>query len=309
MAPAPNVSVVIPTQNCLQWLPAAIDSIGADPDVEIIVVDDGSTDGTDDWLVERAREDRRLRIVKGLGRGPALARNTGLDHVRAKLVAFLDADDTWRAGKLAAQYALHARAPEIGFSFTDYRHVTVDDEDRGPCFAFWPHFHARHGHRKEAFVLGEAGLADLYAENVVGTSTVMVRTDLLRQVGGFATGLSSAEDWELWLRLAGEAPVGCVPMVLADYLMHRPGNVTGRHELRVLAMRVIAARYRAKATRLDPRSVAICEARLLAARAELHDRRGQRLAALALRLAALRRHPTRRLARETAAAAVKQYAH
>ena len=83
----------------------------------------------------------------------------------------------------------------------------------------------------------------LYAENVVGTSTVMARTDLFSRPA-VQHRLSSAEDWDLWLTLAGRAPVGVVPQVLADYLMHRSGNLTRRMDLRVMAMRLIGERHR-----------------------------------------------------------------
>ena len=174
------------------------------------MVDDGSTDGTAELLERLCAADPRLRVLLGPCRGPSAARNHALGQVRAPLIAFLDADDRWRLDKLEAQLALHAAHPGIGFSFTDYRHVTVDGEDRGPCLGFWPRFAARHAGRDEPFLLGPDALAQLYAENVVGTSTVIVRTALLRELGGFYDRLGSAEDWDLWLRLAARA-VGAVP--------------------------------------------------------------------------------------------------
>ncbi len=124
---------------------------------------------------------------------------------------------------------LHHAHPQIGFSFTDCRHVTPAGEDRGGGFAFRPRFHARHGRRKAPFLLGKDGLAQLYAENVVGTLTVIARTDMLCASGGFDETLPSTEDWELWLRLAARA--GGMPSRPAGHLSdaparqpHRPGN-------------------------------------------------------------------------------------
>jgi glycosyltransferase involved in cell wall biosynthesis len=295
MTTRPEVSVIIPTRNALQWLPAAVASIGPDPNVEILIVDDGSTDGTLAWLGALAVADRRVRFMHGSHTGPARARNLGIGAVRAPLVAFLDADDRWLPGKLDAQIALHRAHPEIGFSFTDYRHVTTDNNDRGGCFAFWPRFGARHAAMSESFVL-DRPVATLFAENVVGTSTVVARADLLHQIGGFNTGLVSAEDWDLWLTLASRAPVGVVPAVLVDYLMHRPGNLTTRIDLRVMAMRLIADRHRARALAEDPTAESGFKARIFAARAELAEAGGQRLRSVALRMRALVYQPTRRAA-------------
>ncbi|MCX7380200.1 MAG: glycosyltransferase family 2 protein [Alphaproteobacteria bacterium] len=290
---SPIVSVVTPSRNALAWLPAAIASIGDDPRVEILVVDDGSTDGTAAWLAETAARDPRLRILQGPGTGPSRARNLAITAARGTYCAFLDADDTWAPGKLDRQLALHAAHPEIGFSFTDYRHVTVEGEDRGPCFDFWPRFHARHGHRSEAFVL-DRPLAALFAENVVGCSTVMARTDLLRAAGGFCADMPSSEDWDLWLGLSIRAPVGVVPGIQADYLMHRPGNLSGKMDQRILSMAVIASRYRKAAMGQERSARRIFMARYATARAEAATATGHRLRAVMLHLAAMLRAPSRR---------------
>ncbi len=297
----PAVSVVIPARNAARWLPRALASVGPRPDLEILVVDDGSTDGTAELLERLTTADARLRVLHGPCRGPSAARNHALAEVRAPLVAFLDADDRWRLDKREAQLALHAAHPGIGFSFTDFRHVTVEGEDRGTCLGFWPRFAGRHAGREEGFVLGADGLAQIYAENVVGTSTVMVRTALLRELGGFYDRLGSAEDWDLWLRLAARAPVGCVPRVLMDYTIHRPGSVSTDAARRLNAVRTVAGWHEAAAAALDRGAVGACRARLLVAAAEAEERGGHRLRAGLLRVAALLRRPSRRLAREAAA--------
>lgn len=301
MRMSPEVSVIVPTRNALTWLPTALESIGANPRAEIIVVDDGSTDETLSYLQRRAEGDARLRILNGPAAGPSRARNVALDAARAPLIAFLDADDRWYPGKLDAQLALHRESPELGFSFTDYRHVTVAGEDRGNAFGFWPRFSARLRGRIAPFLI-DAPVATIFAENVVGCSTVMVRTDLLRRVGGFSTQLTSAEDWDLWMTLAARAPVGVMPGVWCDYLMHRPGNVTGRMDVRVAAMRIIADKHRAVAMREDRSAAPALAARLAAAEAELREARGQRLLATQWRVRAFLHQPSPRAAREAIAA-------
>ncbi|MFC7474282.1 glycosyltransferase family 2 protein [Dankookia sp. GCM10030260] len=293
----PSACIIVPMRDVAPFLHNALASIGADPRLEILLVDDGSRDGTAELAAGLARQDRRIQLLPGQGRGPSAARNLAIGAARAPLVAFLDADDCWRPGKLDRQLALHRRHPQLGFSFTDYRHVTPEGEDRGSCFGYWPHFAARHAPTAggPAFELGADALAQIYAENVVGTSTVVARTDLLRQVGGFGTAWGSAEDWDLWLRLAALAPVGCVPAMLTDYLMHRPGAVSRNAGKRARAIAAIAAEHRAAAARLNPALARAGEAGLLVAAAEAA---GRRRAALLLRLRALAIAPSRRVVRE-----------
>jgi glycosyltransferase involved in cell wall biosynthesis len=297
----PAVSVVIPSRDALRWLPRAIASVGGGPGVEIIVVDDGSTDGTEAFLAALMRQAPGLRAITGPGRGAAAARNAGIAAARAPLIAFLDADDRWRLDKLAQQAALHTARPDLGFSFTDYLHRKPDGRLSGSCFEFWPRFAARHVAQPGGFELGSDALAQLYAENVVGTSTVMARADLLRALGGFDEGLAQAEDWDLWLRLAARAPVGCLPQPLVEYLQHRPGNLSRAGLARARAMRLVADRHAAAARAQDPGAVRACRARLLVAEAEAALAGGARIRAATLRLGALALVPSARLARETAA--------
>lgn len=289
----PEISVIIPARNAAAWLPRAIAS-AVHPCAEILVVDDGSTDDTAAVLARMARSLPALRVLPGGGRGVAAARNTGIAAARAPLIAFLDADDAWRPGKLDAQLALHRARPELGFSFTDYRHVTEPGEDRGPCFAFWPRFGAEVRGETAPFTLTRP-LDQLLAENVVGTSTVVARRDLLERLGGFDRLIGASEDWDLWLRLARLAPVGCVPQVLADYTLHRAGNLSGARGARVEAMRRVIARHAPQAA---PWARRTARARLLVAQAEAAE--GAR--AFALRCAAAVLQPTRRMWREAAAA-------
>ena len=291
----PEVSVIIPSRNAAAWLPRAIAS-AAHPGAEVVVVDDGSTDETAALLSRMSRAMPALRVLQGGGGGVALARNIGLAAARAPLIAFLDADDAWRPGKLDAQLALHRMRPELGFSFTDYRHVTEAGEDRGPCFAFWPRFAAMMRDQAAPLVLTRP-LDQLLAENVVGTSTVVARADLLDRLGGFDPLIGASEDWDMWLRLARVAPVGCVPGILADYTLHRVGNLSGARGARVEAMRRVITRHAPLAAPWARRAAG---ARLLVARAEAAQ--GEWAAPLALRCAAALLQPSWRMWREAAAA-------
>ncbi len=306
MSPVPAISVIVPTRNTRRYLPKAIASIGADPDVEIIVIDDGSTDGTAEWLAGQCQRDPRLLILTGPGHNAARARNLGIAAARAPLIAFLDADDWWEPGKLDAQYKIHRAHPQIGFSCTDYRHLTPAGEDRGGSFTYWPRYRARYGRRTEPFLLDDDALSQIYAENFVGTSTVMARADLLRTIGGFDVDdrLRSTEDWDLWLRLAARAPVGCHPDLLVTYLMHRPGNQSGEMNRRIAAVRLIGARFHDRAYEQSRSAVRIFRARVLLASAEAAQMGGRPFRSIALRVGALLRDPTRRAGRELVASAL-----
>src|SRR5271165_5745371 len=135
----PACSVVILARNSLKHLPDALSSVAMQrcPDVETIVVDDGSTDGTDVWLAKMAKDWSDFRYLQTDGVGLASARNAGIELASAPAVAFLDAGDQWRANKLKAQLAFHMAHPGTAFSFTDYLQVSQEGEGRGTCFEHW----------------------------------------------------------------------------------------------------------------------------------------------------------------------------
>lgn len=291
MAMPPICSIIIPTRDCLMYLPAALESIDAQgvADLEIIVVDDGSGDGSGAWLAERARTDPRLSVLPGPGRGPSAARNLAIEHAAAELVAFLDADDTWRPGQLPARLAYHSANPDVAFSFADYMHIDPRGGIHGTCFQFWPSFRANPARTRGTSHLQAAACrrlpnaaSVLLAENVVGTSTAVARRTALQDANGFATDLASASDWDLWLRLASSGPVAFSDTVAADYLM-RPGSVSRDTAARLAALEDIVRRHatRAGAHRPAPWAVRHANARILTARAEAARRRGDRFQAVA----------------------------
>lgn len=234
-----EVSIVMPTKNCLDYLARAIASIEAQQlqNVQLIVVNDGSTDGTDDWL-RAYHGPLALCQINADVSSPALARNLGLAEASAPLVAFLDADDIWRPGKLAAQIEAHWKDPALVMSFTDYRHVGIHGDDRGTCYDYWRMRAPANG----AFARLPSPASTLLGRNIVGTSTVMARRDALWAAGGFDPDLPSSEDWDLWLTLAKAGPVAWSGLVGADYLM-RPGSRTSARRHRYEALKMIADRH------------------------------------------------------------------
>jgi glycosyltransferase involved in cell wall biosynthesis len=199
----PVVTVVIPTRDRVGLLTShAVPSALGQEDVslEVIVVDDGSTDGT--AAAVEAIGDKRLKLLRHTQPGGvSAARNTGIAAAAGTWIAFLDDDDLWSPRKLRAQ--LDA-AEAIGSRWVYAASFVVDEQTR-PLYAH---------PMPDAAAIAVA----LESGNVVpaGPSNVMVRADLMRQVGDFDVTLAQGEDWDVWLRLAKtEQPAVCDEVLVA----------------------------------------------------------------------------------------------
>ncbi len=205
----PLVSAIITSYNYGRFLADAIDGVLAQPypNVEVVVVDDGSTDDT--RAVAERYADRGVRYVYQENAGAAAARNRGMAETRGPIVAFCDADDAWLPVKLPAQYAHLAAHPDIALVSA---HAYACDEAMRPISIV----HAARGKTRHVF---EA----LLVRNVVLNPTcVLVRREALDAVGGFSD-LPRWEDWDTWLRLAKRYPVGFVDAPVAYVRRHDAG--------------------------------------------------------------------------------------
>jgi glycosyltransferase involved in cell wall biosynthesis len=196
------ISVVIPTFNRSARVLGAIASVACQtyPDIEIVVVDDGSTDGTGARLRELVSA-RPLRVIEvGINEGAPAARNRGIAASAGRWVAFLDSDDVWHPRKLERQIAaLSSAGADFGACYTGL--AAYDDEGRLRGVS-------------RATEVGDIRAA-LMTHNLVGsTSSVLIRRDLLTEVGGFAPALRSCQDWDLWVRLSRLTKFACVPEIL-----------------------------------------------------------------------------------------------
>jgi glycosyltransferase involved in cell wall biosynthesis len=198
---APCVSVVIPTHNRVELLLAAVASVQGQSfrDVEILVCDDGSTDGTAARLKELGGAVRHLRLPHT--GSPGAARNAGLAAARGELIAFLDDDDLWEPDKLERQVECFDRDPALGLVYTDARLLYPDGTLSAPVLQPFQH------HPRSLFDLLLSGWQLL-------TPTVVVRRALIDRVGPFDPALITGEDYDLWLRVARRAPCACVPLPL-----------------------------------------------------------------------------------------------
>ncbi|HKR56753.1 MAG TPA: glycosyltransferase family 2 protein [Gemmatimonadales bacterium] len=198
---APRVSVVIPTYNRSHTLVRALESVFAqsEPVLEIIVVDDGSTDDTQ--AVLRKFGDRVRPILKSNG-GAGAARNAGIEAARGEFVAFLDDDDAWLTDKVREQVRILDAHPRVGLTSTGA--VFLDQDQRLDYVQSWS-------------VEGEAFDRVLY-HNPVVTSSVMARRSCLVELPSlFRKDLAPVEDWELWIRLCARHEVMVVSRPLVRY--------------------------------------------------------------------------------------------
>jgi glycosyltransferase involved in cell wall biosynthesis len=296
----PMCSIIIPSYNCREYLPAALNSIRVQNAglLEILILDDGSTDGSWDYLQCAKAEFPELVTVRGEQLGPSEARNLLISMAKSDLVAFLDADDYWWPDKLRRQIAFHQENPEVLFSFSDYLHVDMKGITHGTAFEFWKSnsllaISAR-------YRLVDRPVELLLGCNLVGTSTVMARTDALQNAKGFAKEMPSAEDWDLWLRLAERGKVAYSSSVTMSYLQ-RKGSLTSNRHARLEAMKQIIGRYEAKATPTMRLALHQAWSRYYEAEAEHYRADLDFVRAAKSHFTALTAHPKPRLAKAFAA--------
>ena len=211
MTPAPLVSVVIPAYNAEAYIEAAVDSVLAQTtrDIELIVVDDGSSDSTATRVLSYGHALRCLRQANG---GVARARNRGVEASRGRWVAFLDADDVWQPEKLESQTSLLGARSDCRACYTA---ATVADATLRPIEV---------DRRPD----GTATTTDFLLDgNVVpgGGSSMLCERELLVETGGFDPDLSLCADWDMWLRLAARTRIAAIDQPFVVY-RRLPGSMS-----------------------------------------------------------------------------------
>ncbi len=211
--PEPRVSVILPTFNRAWTLKQAIDSVLDQnyANLELIVVDDGSTDETAHLLFSYAD---RITVIHQENRGVSVARNAGIRTASGELIALLDSDDEWLPGKVTAQVDYFKTHPDARICQTEEiwirNGLRVNPGKR---------------HRKAAGMIFDRSLALC----LVSPSAVMMRRSLLDEVGLFDENLPACEDYDLWLRIAWKHPIHLIDQALvvkhgghADQLSRMP---------------------------------------------------------------------------------------
>lgn len=231
----PLISVIIPCYNAAKFLDEALRSVlgQAGVDLEVLLVDDGSTD--DPESVVRRIGDTRVRYSRTPpSGGPSRPRNLGLAQARGAFVFFFDADDVMMPGKLAAQVDLMARHPEWAMTFTNFK--VIDPQGVTTTSDFLADYRTFHRLRQLALTDSD-GLPreplylGLLRANFIGTSSVAVRREVLEQVGGFDVGLASSEDLDMWLRIASGHDCGYLDIIGHAYRLH-PASLMHQFEAR-----------------------------------------------------------------------------
>lgn len=214
------VGVVIPMSNAQQTISATLRSVCEQThrNLDIVVVDDGSTDGSAAIVAAWCERDKRVRLIRQANAGVAAARNAGAAASRAQFLAFIDADDLWAPTKIEFQLdALKSGGAAVGLVYCWY--ASIGQDDRVITFGPQP--------LDEGFVLKR-----LCSSNLIGNgSTLLVRRSIFEAIGGYdpslrARGLDAAEDYLICLRIAERTEFRVVPRYLVGYRSNVSGSMS-----------------------------------------------------------------------------------
>lgn len=265
----PLVSIIIPAYNRARFLPETLNSaLGQSiADIECIVVDDGSTDGTKDVVDRFSERDPRVRYLQQENRGPSAARNYGLAEARGRFIQFLDSDDIIVPDKLAQQLAQLDGAGNLAMSYCDYRYCAHDDVNETA---------SRDNLPPPRFVMQRA-LWDIASRWETGFSIPMhcflFDARFFRECGiRFDEELANHEDWDCWMRIFALDPkVFHIPEMLAIYRLHDDSICTDRMKLAVGFEKAI--RKQQRIFRRDPAMRRILSDKLREVRSAHHKKR------------------------------------
>lgn len=199
----PKVSVVIPAYNAMTYLPQTLDSVLRQTftDFEVLIINDGSKDNIIQWVSEIT--DPRVKLISQENQGLPGARNTGIAHAQGEYIAFLDADDLWESTKLEKQIQCFEEHPEAGVVYTWTLLVDEYGKPTGRIFA--------------SQAEGNVWRQLLETDVISNGSSAMIRKDCFDIVGVFDRTLTSAEDLDMWLRIAVHYPFAVVKEPLTLY--------------------------------------------------------------------------------------------
>lgn len=204
----PLCSVIIPAYNAEKFIVDALDSVFAQnySPIEVIVVDDGSTDKTAEVVREyrQSNEQNKLKYICRKNSGPSGARNTGIKSSKSAYVAFLDADDMWTKGKLLKQIQLMEEHPDVGLLFGDSSRFS----DEGNLVSSMLR---KNGYNQDFFgddfYVIDAYKKILANNNFITTGSVILRREYIEKIGFFDEELRHSEDVDFWLQIAFQYPI------------------------------------------------------------------------------------------------------
>jgi glycosyltransferase involved in cell wall biosynthesis len=224
------ISIIIPAYNTAHLIGRSITSVLSQTYqyFDVIVVDDGSTDNLNEALARF--NDNRIRSIRHeANRGGSAARNTGINAAKGEYIAFLDSDDEWLPEKLEKQIDVSQKSSnDVGMVYTGWRWMREKDgkiiQDKIPA------------HRGNLHQL-------LLSVDCIGSmSTPLIKTALLRFIGGFDENLPARQDWDLWLRLSKVCKFDFVPEVLVYYHVH-PESISGKTLNKIRGTEIVLEKY------------------------------------------------------------------
>ena len=231
----PRFSVIIPVHNAERTIAATLQSVRAQSfkDLEIILIDDGSTDDSIRKMLPFAGNDERIRLFAKKQEGVSATRNFGAELARGELIAFLDADDCWRTDKLLQHHRLHEvyQGLEASYAKIAFRSERADGKLADPLTYSTVHY-------------GSLRLDEVLSENpVCTTSNLVIKRETFLQMGGFEDGMNHAEDQEFLARFVDEGrKISGMDEWLVDYRLS-PDGLSCDYEAMLAGWRDLAARY------------------------------------------------------------------
>jgi len=201
------VSVIVPCYNAAKYLDEAVNSIRGQTysALDIVTVDDGSTDDTKALLERHAREDSRVRVFSGPNRGLSAARNTGMANAVGEFISFLDADDVVLPDKIEKQVEFLNRNPDCDLIHSDL--YFSDNKLRLSGFV-------------ETRLPAIDAMSAFAKRNWFAPMVPLIRRRLIDKVGQFDESLRASEDWDFWIRCARVGNFGYLPGPVAVYRLH-----------------------------------------------------------------------------------------
>ena len=230
----PKVSVVIPCYNSIRYIAETMETVLDQTyrDFEILVVNDGSTDGTADWVNALSDREPKVRMISQPNRGLPAARNTGIQHALGEYIAVLDSDDLWEPTKLEKQVNSLDHNPEAGLCYTWTALADSEGVATGRVIA--------------ADAEGNVWKQMCEMNIVCCGSTPMIRRCCFDNVGLFDENLRFSEDWDMWWRIAAKYTFTVVKEPLIRYRQHQ-SNMSKNCQLMLETSRILIERNFANA--------------------------------------------------------------
>ena len=230
----PTVTVVIPCYNSMRYIAETMETVlnQTYQDFEVLVVNDGSTDDTPNWVDQLSKQEPKVRMVSQANQGLAGARCTGVTNARGKYIAFIDDDDLWESTKLEKQVNSLENNPKAGICYTWTALADSEGKATGRVIA--------------SDAEGDVWKQMTEMNIVCCGSTPMIRRSCFDEVGLFFHDVSPSDDWDMWWRIAAKYPFTVIKQPLIRYRQH-PNNSSKKCEHMLETSRIVIERNFANA--------------------------------------------------------------